>query len=1231
MKKIITVSMIALLASITSVFAAPLDNWTDTSVTNLTSANVGSYACQETAYTEIYDGRYSILLDYFHNATAYDQYIWKYKTFTYGNHILYNNSTNLANGNSGILIFNRNKLNAQNWKVTAGQTVRHLTTAEEVGSPATFGYVWTFATPYTSTVSNVFGNFTFNTPNYRNQLGSHPTTPSIGTAYDAEVRIATFYDGDNNKATTADNKGILECQRIQVRRCGDGIPQTAYGEQCDNGLLNGTAGNLCSNTCQNIPAPLNPDMSVTKSVSGGVTTNLASGTFITYNVNFFNAGPGVATNVVITDTIQPGLTYVSSTNGGVYNTGTKTVTWTIAGTVANQAAGQRSVTVKVDGSQMCATIPNTASISATNDTNASNNTSPVVNVMTLCPPLDPDVTVEKTVSSVQGTYLPGNEVLYTITYKNVGVGTATNVEVTDNLPAELTYVAGSASLTPTSTSPLTWTIPTLAPGAQGTITFKAKINLNTPVCTNLPINNIADITATNEPAGLNNTLNHDGALFTMQCVDMRSKKTIDKATVASGDTVTYTITYGNSGSVIESGKIIDTLPAGMTYLATTTSNPVLGAPSTLGQTITWNIPPMIPGSQGTITFTAKVTAMTNGQSYVNTVCVDGINDTQVLNLYGNNCGTATTVGSANYDLSIDKNPKLTGVVLGQEFDYTLAVSNNGQVGVNNFTVKDYLPAGLQFVSASAGGTHNAGTVTWNNLSILAVETFYLTVRVKYIGPMSNGKETNWAEICDYNGVAGNLSNPHDTDSTPCNGTGNSEDDVSSGSIIPTPPAGNIDVNINKLVNGVKSYAAYSGEVVIFTMVVGNSGTVAANNFTVKDYLPAGLTFVAAQNGGTHSAGVVTWNGISLAPGATTTVSFTAKFTGLVKKTNYAEVCDYNGMSGSLTPKDTDSNPCNWNTKPGEDDDSSAEVTPLYIDLNINKLVNGVKEYQAYSGETVNFTMVVGNSGNTTATNFSVNDYLPAGLVYVQGSAGASYNSGTHVITWAGLTLASGASTTVSFSAIYTDTVLRTNYTEVCQYFGETLPTGPTGPQDIDSNPCDNGANPDTTEDDDSQATIKPKTDRFDLEINKLINGAKDVEVTATNTLVTVTLHVTNSGTVAANNFTVKDYMPAGLEYSGVLNLPAGATIAYDTTGRTVTIDNLSLPAVGSLDITFKALFTETITTVRTNYTEICMYNGKNGTGSSIKEDDSDPCNRGANPKVEDDESSATIHLKTDGG
>lgn len=124
--------------------------------------------------------------------------------------------------------------------------------------------------------------------------------------------------------------------------------------------------------------------------------------------------------------------------------------------------------------------------------------------------------------------------------------------------------------------------------------IKVTINANTPTCTNLQIDNKLNISATNEPATVLGN-NPSNATFVMQCIDLRSKKVVDKPTVTSGDTVTYSVTYGNSGNTLAmTGQIVDVLPAGMTYVAnSTTSVPNIGQPTvgTSGglQTLTWNV------------------------------------------------------------------------------------------------------------------------------------------------------------------------------------------------------------------------------------------------------------------------------------------------------------------------------------------------------------------------------------------------------------------------------------------------------------------------------------------------------------------------------------------------------------------------------------------------------------------------------------------------------------------
>ena len=102
------------------------------------------------------------------------------------------------------------------------------------------------------------------------------------------------------------------------------------------------------------------------------------------------------------------------------------------------------------------------------------------------------------------------EVEYKLVYQNTGNTTATAVTVTDLLPAGLTYVANSAKLAGVTqtdgvdadgykfveTTPgsgkgtVTLTIPTLAPNTTGTLTFKVRVDQNTPAGV---ITNIANV------------------------------------------------------------------------------------------------------------------------------------------------------------------------------------------------------------------------------------------------------------------------------------------------------------------------------------------------------------------------------------------------------------------------------------------------------------------------------------------------------------------------------------------------------------------------------------------------------------------------------------------------------------------------------------------------------------------------------------------------------------------
>ena len=66
----------------------------------------------------------------------------------------------------------------------------------------------------------------------------------------------------------------------------------------------------------------------------------------------------------------------------------------------------------------------------------------------------------------------------------------------------------------------------------------------------------------------------------------------------------------------------------------------------------------------------------------------------------------------------------------------------------------------------------------------------------------------------------------------------------------------------------------AGTDLTYTLVVTNDGPSDATNVEVTDAVPAGTSFVSADNGGIEAAGTVTWNLGTLADGATVTLHVT---------------------------------------------------------------------------------------------------------------------------------------------------------------------------------------------------------------------------------------------------------------------------------------------------------------------------------------------------------------------
>ncbi|MDZ4852784.1 MAG: SdrD B-like domain-containing protein [Pirellulaceae bacterium] len=590
----------------------------------------------------------------------------------------------------------------------------------------------------------------------------------------------------------------------------------------------------------------------------------------------------------------------------------------------------------------------------------------------------------------------GQNLTYTLTATNTGPSNTTNTVITDTLPTGLTFVSGTYAVNGTTALAVN--------NASGTITtgaFSLSANQST-VMTIIALVGGTFVNGTINTGSVDSdetpAVTANAATALTPNIDLGITKIIvgGATTVGVGGTLTYRLTLTNNSTTttVTGIEVNDNLPVGFT--AGTLPSGV--ATGTAPADLIWSVASLAPLASTTVDIPINIASNATTGVATNTASIDlpglvGFNDT----VSNNNTASVNITVEPRYDLLVTKGDTLTTVTTGQTLTYTLSINNNGPSAVTNVVVSDTLPASLEFVSATSGGTAigsatgQAYSATIASIASGATTTILLAARVR-----SNATGTTIANTASV--TADNPS--QETGTRP-----NSATDTDTLTRVVT-------LNLNKVDSADPVIAG--GANFSYLVTAFNSGSADAPNVLFFDPLPTGITFVSgtfAINETTPRSGAVTFNsstnrleanlGTLLAGGSASvnraliTINVQAAATaaaGTVTNT------------GSLTSTDV--------TTPVTDTEDTT------ITRNFDVTVTKTENVQSVtSGGTLVYTIIVSNTGVTTATNVGLSDPLPTNTTFVS----VTSSSGTFVntngtITGTLPTLVQGAPVTVTVTA-----------------------------------------------------------------------------------------------------------------------------------------------------------------------------------------------------------------------
>jgi uncharacterized repeat protein (TIGR01451 family) len=331
------------------------------------------------------------------------------------------------------------------------------------------------------------------------------------------------------------------------------------------------------------------------------------GDLITYTLSYINDGMAALSGVVLTDTLPSTVSYVPGSiwPPGQGNASDPTMLKWNVGSLASGQEGSASFVVTVKN-----TAPDQARITNTFSID-SLQTDPLESASVVHTVTVPLVTfvITKTATPPDGSVvLPGQRITYTLSYLNNGNGLASNVVLTDVLPAEVTYVPGSiwpaSQGNDSDPNKLTWDVGDVAAGNTGSARFVAAVNED--VSDGISITNRFKLDSAETSPKQSPAVEHRVHVPGPHLAFTKTSVPVSNTKVLPGQRITYTLQYLNNGELPITGlTLTDTVPDYVSYVPGSIWPAAQGNDSDPGE-LKWNIGDVALSSGGSVGFAVTV-------------------------------------------------------------------------------------------------------------------------------------------------------------------------------------------------------------------------------------------------------------------------------------------------------------------------------------------------------------------------------------------------------------------------------------------------------------------------------------------------------------------------------------------------------------------------------------------------------------------------------------------------